>query len=936
MVAKCIRLASCAGILLMTARTCFAQAEVTGRIEGTVTDTSRAALVDAIVKAESPSLFAPKSILTGSDGAYFIDKLPPGTYRLTVTARGFKTMVRDGISVTANFTAKIPLALEIGAVQETINVDEAAPAVDVRTATSSTTFDSNLLKEIPSGRDTWSTLGQVPGLAPSKFDVGGSESYQQTSMQVHGSASGQQVYAVNGLNLNYPGGNGGSTAFYFDNEGFEEVQVTTDAAQAENIAGGVQINMITHQGSNNIHGSVSAYYTTHALTSAPTYPVFNGQTVVGGTTVTMMRDTNVQMGAPIVKNRIWLYGGYRRYDINLGVPAVKRPDGTAPKDDNHQGNVTGRLDLALTSKQKLSVNWLYNDINRFYRRGTGLVEDVAAGLQLEHAWVGQAQWTYTPTPTVTLESRFGNMTLHFPLDYEPGVTPNTVSVTDTVLGTLRYAKSGGASLSYTYHSRWSQNVSYYKGKFLGGAHNVRAGAEYALEAVGNKVVVNRDLDVQLANGAPLAAILYNSPVNSKARQNETAAYIQDSYMLGRFTFNIGLRYDRFISFLPAQTSPAGSFTGARSYLASKNIVDWNDFSPRVAVTFDPTGKGTKVVRASYSRFVLLQGSSLATAVNPNALSSTTVTFTSLGPDNYPLGLSTTPVFQDGGAFTHIDPNLTRPRSKQATVGYEQQIFGDVRVSVGYYYRNTSNIISRVNRAALPTDYSPITVTNPITGAPFTIYNLAKSKVGQSDFLISNIPSLSDNAYHGLEFSASKRLHRNWQLLGGFTVQRKKGTYNTGTSDDLNNPNLDIDRRDAVLDLDSTYMFKLSGSYKLPKGLTASLNFQHYTGYPYLPTMLYRNGVDASGSTVPLNQNSVTVALAVPGEKRLDAVNLMNLRFGYEKNIGERFKLKPALDLYNIANSNTVTAVIATYGPNYLKPSTILGQRLVKFGMRVDF
>ena len=50
---------------------------------------------------------------------------------------------------------------------------------------------------------------------------------------------------MNGLNLNWPGGTGGSTAFYFDNDSFQEVQVVSDAAQAEIGVGGVQINMIT-------------------------------------------------------------------------------------------------------------------------------------------------------------------------------------------------------------------------------------------------------------------------------------------------------------------------------------------------------------------------------------------------------------------------------------------------------------------------------------------------------------------------------------------------------------------------------------------------------------------------------------------------------------------------------------------------------------------
>jgi len=290
-------------------------------------------------------------------------------------------------------------------------------------------------------------------------------------------------------------------------------------------------------------------------------------------------------------------------------------------------------------------------------------------------------------------------------------------------------------------------------------------------------------------------------------------------MLRRLTFNVGVRYDRFISFLPAQTSPAGTFAGTRSFPASGNLVAWNNFSPRIGVTFDPTGKGMKVVRASYSRFVLLQGSSLASAVNPNALSSTTVTFTSLGPDNYPLGLTTSPVFQDGGAFTHLDPNLTRPHSQQFTVGYEQQILDDVRVSVGYFYRDTSDIISRINRAAAPSDYSPLMVANPLGGQSLTIYNLVKSKVGQSDFLISNFPSLDNNAYHGLEVSASKRFRRNWQLLTGSRLSAREGLYQNGTSDDLNNPNNDVFRQNNALDLDSPYVFKLSGSYKLPKGIT---------------------------------------------------------------------------------------------------------------------
>src|SRR5262249_9295707 len=347
--------------------------------------------------------FAPRAVITAEDASYLVDKLPPGDYKVTINSPGFKTIVQNGVNVRANFTATINATLEVGAISETVTVTGEAPVVDVKSATTATTFDTDLLKQIPAGHDTWSMLEQIPGLTPSVFDVGGNQSFQQTGSQLEGSASGQTRYNVKGLNLNWPGGNGGATVFYFDNEAFEEVTVVTDGAQADIGVGGVQINQITKQGSNDLHGAVSGYYTTHALTSDARFPLFKGVPVETGNTMTMLRDTTVQAGFPIIRNKLWWFNSYRRYDIDLAVPGVKTLDGAATKDNNHQGDVTSRLDYALTPKQKLTLNWLYNDINRFYRRITGyFVDDVASGKQLEHAWIGQAQWTYTPTSNLVL------------------------------------------------------------------------------------------------------------------------------------------------------------------------------------------------------------------------------------------------------------------------------------------------------------------------------------------------------------------------------------------------------------------------------------------------------------------------------------------------------------------------------------------------------
>lgn len=919
-------------MLLALTTVSYGQVDITGRIAGVVTDTSTALIPGVTITVSGPNLFEPRMIISGENGSYFVDKLPLGDYKIAFSLPGFKSVEQANVNVRAGFTATINITMEVGAAADTVVFVTSAPVVDVSTATQATTFDTELLDHVPTGRDTWSMLATVPGLTPSKIDVGGTESFQQTGTSVHGS-SGQAAYNVNGLNLNWPGGSGGSTGFYFDNDGFEEIQVVTDAAQAETMVGGVQINMISKQGTNNVHGQIIGYYTTAALTWDPTYPIYNGERVEAGTKITMMRDTNVQAGFPILKDRLWWFSGYRRYDINLAVPATKRPDGSAIKDNNHQSNLNARLDVSVTDRQKLNFNWLYNSINRFYRGSTGLTDDVATGRQIEPAWILQGQYTYAPTSRLVLESRFGNMTLHFAQGYQPEVVPGTIAVQDSILGTTKYARPGGDSLNYTYHVRGSQNVSYYTSGPFNTNHNIRGGFEYAQLSNGNRVYVYRDLTVTLANGAPLRASLLNTPRNSRERVNETALFIQDSMTWRRFTVNAGLRYDRFLTFLPPQQSPAGTWVGARSFPRSANLVVWNDISPRVSVTYDPAGQGRSVIRGSYSRFVDLEGAGLVSQFNPNAASSVNVSFTSLGPDNYPQGLSSSPIFVDGGQFRTVDPNLKRSYTTQITAGYEKQVLRDVRASIGYFYRGAHNYRTSFNRALSLSDYSPLTVINPLTNEPMTIYNLAASKVGiNPDTYVTNAATDPDNAYHGLELSATKRFSDNWQMLAGFTVQRRKGD----SLDDTTNPNANLFGEGNLLGTDSTYVGKLSGTYNTPLGITISGNYQHYTGYPQQATALFQSGVDANGNTVRLNQTSVTVPLQRRGETRLPDLDTLNLRFGYIKHVNESTSLQPTVDLYNVFNSNTVTGVTNTIGPTFNKPLTIVSQRFVRFGLRIEF
>src|SRR2546423_4694881 len=240
-----------------------AQVSTTGKIAGVVTDASGGVVASATVTAKSSALMSERTYHTQTDGSYLFDLLPPGTYTVTVTAQGFQSYQESNVVITAGFTATVNPKLQLGQMQQVVRV-ESEPVVDVQNVQTSTTFDQTLLQEIPAGRDPWSSVAQMPGVTSSTFDVGGNNSYQQSTMQVHGSTPAEQIYSYNGLDLNWPGANGGYTQFYTNHDSFDEFQVVTDNAPASVPVGGVYMNHETGHGSNELHGQVAAYYLTAA------------------------------------------------------------------------------------------------------------------------------------------------------------------------------------------------------------------------------------------------------------------------------------------------------------------------------------------------------------------------------------------------------------------------------------------------------------------------------------------------------------------------------------------------------------------------------------------------------------------------------------------------------------------------------------------------
>ncbi len=453
-------------------------------------------------------------------------------------------------------------------------------------------------------------------------------------------------------------------------------------------------------------------------------------------------------------------------------------------------------------------------------------------------------------------------------------------------------------------------------------------------------------------------LAYNTPTTQKNYFRDTSFYLQDTWNIKRrLTLDVGLRYDNFRTYYPAQKSdPNETFAQLfpiTNFAASGNLVDWNTVSPRIGVAFDPTGKGDSVVRFGYGLYYIMQGTGLAETANPVGLSGKFYSWTDTNNDGIPQqsewlpnGAATVPVGAFGGSSTHINPNMSRPYSEQISAGYEKQIWRDLRIAATYYYRTKKNLIGIENTAVQKSDYVPITtlnrkpIINPITNQPLTLFSFQPSdpsKFGAFNFVVTNIPLLNDNTYHAVEFTAVKRLSSKWMVLGGFTIQRQKGIFGRGfsdqaTSDNFTDPNNDINRNNNYLNLDATYVFKIDATYELPYKIGTSVNFQHYTGFPIQPTETF--GVPDGNSPADIINESVILQPA--GVQRLPGVNMLNLRLSREFVLSERWHLTPTADFFNVTNAQTVIGEVSNFGSSYLFPFSTINPFVTRFGLRFTF
>ncbi len=277
-----------------------------------------------------------------------------------------------------------------------------------------------------------------------------------------------------------------------------------------------------------------------------------------------------------------------------------------------------------------------------------------------------------------------------------------------------------------------------------------------------------------------------------------------------------------------------------------------------------------------------------------------------------------------------------------TAGIETQLPGAVRVGAMFYYRTNRNQIGQVNTLQPASAYTKHTVTIPngpggslSSPKPTTaeVYNISTAANTQNASIRDNVDYL-DTEYKGVEFTATKRFSRKWQMQMGFTLGKNEGGVSGGT--DLNDPN-NTRFPTGIIGNDSEQGFRLSGSYELPYGISFSGAMVANNGYPYVSTYsLTRAAAATQGIT--LTRASQTIQLSRRGDERYDNVVLIDARLGKSFNFG-RGRFTPEISFFNVSNADTVVNTTTAVGSSYLLPAggdPILSPRIIRVGFALSF
>lgn len=794
--------------------------ERTGNIEGIVNDQNNALLPGADVQVTGLDIGFSRNLRTTDEGSFRLLQVPPGRYRITVTATGFQNassevIVNLGQTSAVNFNMQITTTATV----EVTSGDVAS--IDTENNKIQTNISDRRIELTPKASVNFAGVLRVsPAVREEPLGAG---------FQIDGSSGAENTFIVDGLEVtNFRSGQLRNVQ-NVSNDIVGEVQVKTSGFEAEysGATGGV-VNVVTKGGNNQFRGNFGVQFQTDRF-DADTSPILRGLTDSvqyispgrnsAGTFLNPSDDefTNffptANLSGPIIKNRLWFFVSAAPQFFDTERTSIF-PNGTRETNVVSQRNdyYFARLDGQITDKLRATGTYSYTPqtINGGILGfgSTGGIGDQSQKGGRVNATNFTYSATYSPTANWVISGRGGRAFLN-ERDGSYGVPSGfrvRCSGSATVLATLPNFGCGATNsigfdnigdTTNTFKDVSIRNTFDLDGQVLinnfGGRHILKFGYQF------NRV--ENDVDSGFFNtgqfrfffgqtafgvGSPLGnAQLTRFGTAGFASSKNQGLFVQDSWSpVRRLTLNLGVRIEK-------EDVPSFSAAGVPIEF------NWGDkVAPRIGGAFDIFGDGKSKVFASYGwfydrfKYELPRGSFggdqfLRTFI-PILATDNVNTFTNiqsvLAAANQRGGITLDfRVPSNDPADNRVDPDLKAQRMSEFTVGFEQ----DLSAFGGFAKRIFKDTVlrARYTHKQLDEAIEDVGFFDNAGNENFFIANPGRGIVGQP--FASGIPATpkAERKYDAFEVTLDKRFSNNYFFSGTYTYSRLKGNFSGLASSD---------------------------------------------------------------------------------------------------------------------------------------------------------
>jgi hypothetical protein len=741
---------------------------------------------------------------------------------------------------------------------------------------------------------------------------------------------------------------------------FEEISYQTSAINAEVSAGGVRANMIPRDGGNQFKGTLFFSGANKGLQSNNS-DAARAAGLAAPDSLNKVWDFNVSEGGPIRKDKLWFFTAYRDWGVYQYIANSFFQNGDQTIDDASIRSGMVRLTAQITPKNKFAV---YVDRIRKFR---GHENSAPAGYAVAEAatdirapkqyYTTEAKWTSTLSSKLLVEAGLAINNESYSLEPVPeGV--GAIPKRDTILQTAYGAYDGGL-----YYREPIRRTAVASASYVTGSHAFKAGIQYGWGYFWRQRAEVADLIQLYRSGVPSQVIIHNTPQDSYQAMNaDEGIYAQDSWTVGHFTINPGVRFEHFNGSFGGRSVAAGRFVPFRQFDSVSDVPNWNDIAPRLGFAWDVQGNGKTAVKFGTGKYVRAYSTGFAETYDPEFYTSATLTWLDLNGDGVAQGtrgcvfrapgceidFSTLPANFGTKPLQNPADGIKRPYQIETNVSVQREIVQGASVTFSYFRRDYKNLIWSQNLGIDPSDYTAFTVPSPLgNGDTVTLYNLNPAKASALNLLDQNSPT-NYRKYTGYDVGFNGRL-RGLTLFGGVSMG-----HQVSNTCQVADPNQLRFCDQSVLSIPYYTQVKINGSYALPWQLTVSGTFQSYPGDARNSTVdgstALNNGTilaeDPSLRTIwsvdrttfrnltgqTLTQSQINVPLNPPGTKFLDRQNQLDIRLKRLFRL-RGLTLEGQFDAYNALNTGVVLTAVQTYGSALDRPASILQGRLMRFGMQ---